>query len=101
MKKEKRFKPEVRKPEILAAALSLAHAKGYQNVTRKEIAEAVGISGPSVQYHFGTMQQLRGDLMRYAVKQRDAVVVAQGLTNKDARALSADSDLKNAARATL
>lgn len=89
------------RPEILAAALVLAEKHNYIQVTRNEIADAVGVSGSTVQYHFGTVTQLRSDLMRYAVKQRNARVVAQGLANGDKHALRADDRLKQSAREIL
>lgn len=95
--KQKRFKPAVRKPEILAAALELAAVKGYMFVTRNEIAEVVGVAGSTVQYHFGKMSTLRNELMIYAVKQRHARVVLQGLALYDKHALEADQELKDLA----
>jgi len=93
----KRLKPAIRKEEILAAALILAAAQGYTRVTRDEIAYKAGVSGPAVQYHFGTMAKLRVELMRYAVKQRDPRVVAQGLAAQDRQAIKADAILKRKA----
>lgn len=90
----KRFKPEIRKEEILKAALVLANDRGYANVTRDEIADMVGISGPAVQYHFSTMKQLRRELMRYAVKVEHLHVVAQGVSARDAQALKAPEELR-------
>ena len=97
----KRLKPEVRKPEILAVALTLASDRGYTQITRNEIAYHVGVSGSAVQYHFGTMAKLRVELMRYAVKQRHPRVVAQGLAVRDRQALKADADLKSLAAASM
>ena len=99
--KTKRVKTAVRKEEILRAALPLAVRYGYQNVTRVIIADFMGIGGTTVQYHFGTMKQLRSELMRYAVKQRNAAVVAQGLANKDQHAMKADDALKMEAAGAL
>lgn len=93
----RRLKPAVRKAEILTAALPLASARGYANVTRNDIAAAAGISGPAVQYHFGTMTQLRTDLMRHAVKQECLRVIAQGLAAQDRHAERADAELKRRA----
>ncbi len=97
----KRLKPAIRKEEILAAALVLAAAHGYTNVTRAEIAYQIGVSGPAIQYHFGTMGKLRVELMRYAVKQRHPQVVAQGLVARDRHAVKADDELKRLASGTI
>ena len=92
--KQKRMKPAARKRDILVAAATIAEAKGYAHVTRDEIAQAVGVTGPAVQHHFKTMKQLRSDLMRHAVKNRVLVVVAQGLVAGDPHALRADEALR-------
>lgn len=99
--KKKRLKNEVRKADALAAALKLAEQTSYLQVTRNEIAEAIGVAGSTVQYHFGTVGQLRKELMRHAVKEGNAVVVAQGLAVKDAQALKADDELVALARNAL
>ena len=98
---QKRLSPAVRKREILAAALELADLQGYTNVTRDAIAAKAGVSGPAVQYHFGTMTQLLTALMRHAVKARHPRVVAQGLTARNPHALKADDELKRLARESL
>lgn len=94
-----RKKPAVRKDEILTVALPLAEADGYQCVTRDQIAKAAGCSGPTVQYHFGTMAQLRRDIMRQAIKRECLRVVAQGLASGDAQAVKAPEDLRRRAMA--
>ena len=95
--KQNRKKPEVRKAEALKIALQLAADRGYANITRDEVAAEMGVCGSSVQYYFGTMSQFRVELMRYAVKQRNARVVAQGLAVYDRHALKADEALRRAA----
>lgn len=92
-----RKKPAVRKEEILAAALPLAEDDGYQNVTRDEIAAAAGVSGPTVQYHFGTMAQLRRDLMRHAIRQNCLRVIGQGVACGDAQAAKVPEEMRQAA----
>lgn len=88
--KQKRLKPDARKEDILAAALPLAETDGYANLTREQIGVAAGVSGPVLNYHFGTMAQFRRALMRYAVKVECLKVVAQGLINGDADLVEGD-----------
>lgn len=95
--KKKRFKTDVRKDEILRAALTLAVRDGYKNVTRVTIAEFIGVAETTVQYHFGTMARLRSELMRYAVKQGNVRVVAQGLADRHPQALKACEGLRRLA----
>jgi AcrR family transcriptional regulator len=109
----KRKAPAVRKDEILAAAISLAAASSYTRVTRDQIAKGIGVTGTAVQYHFGTMGQLRTAIMRSAVKravsgQSDSHdrgeflhVVAQGLLDKEPHAMRAPDWLKTEARGAI
>lgn len=92
-----RHRPEVRIPHILDCALELAGQSNYLSITRDQIATRVGITGSAVAYHFKTMGNLRVALMRHAVEQRDAKVVAQGLIARDPEALQADNMLRHLA----
>lgn len=95
--KTPRKKSEVRKEDILAKALKLAETKGYRDVTREEITTAAGVSGPVVNYHFGTMTQFQRDLMRYAVRHENLAVIAQGLCARDPQARKASEELRRRA----
>jgi AcrR family transcriptional regulator len=96
-----RKKPEVRVAEILAAALTLASRTHYTSVTREQIAKAAGVSPAAVQYHFKTMAQLRGKLMRAAVKGEHLAVIAQGLLAGDSHARKASPELRARAADTI
>lgn len=95
----KRLKPDARKAQILTAALALARESHYLKLTRDDIAKAVNLSGPAVQYHFQTVKKLRNEIMRAAVKRVDLVVIAQGLGAKEPHAERAPADLQQRARA--
>jgi len=99
--KQTRMKPDARKEEILAAALPLAVAHGYAKVTRDQIAAAAKVSGPTLHYHFGTIAQLRRDLMRYAVRESCLRVIAQGILVRDPQAMKADVGLRRQAMGSL
>lgn len=90
-------KSTVRVEELLAAGLTLAAAKGYQRVSRADLAQAVGVAEGTVSLHFGTMKQFRRSLMRAAVDQRNLAVLAQGLAMRDAVACEAPADLRDEA----
>lgn len=98
---KRRFKPAVRKEQIIKAALELAHEHRFDHVSRNMIADKVGVAGPTVQYHFGTMQQLRRALMREALKLEDLKILAQIIAARDPYADKIPSDLKARALATL
>lgn len=80
--KNKRLKPEVRKEDILRTALPLAEKLGYTKVSRETITDSIGITGPALNYHFGTMTQFRRELLRYAIKNESLLVIAQALSSK-------------------
>ncbi len=95
--KRKRLRADVRKDELITEALSMAASDHYTNVTRNGLAEAAGVSGSTVQYHFATMDKMRNEIMRAAVKRGDLVVLAQGIMAKHAHALRAPEGLRHAA----
>ena len=95
--KQNRLAAAVRKQDILAAGLHVAERDGFANVTRDNIAAQARVSGPTVQYHFGTMKQLRKELMRYAVRQKNLRVIAQGIAAGDPQAMKASPELREAA----
>jgi AcrR family transcriptional regulator len=95
--KQNRMNATVRRQDILAAGLHVAERDGFANVTRNNIAAHAKVSGPTVQYHFGTIKQLRRELMRYAVHHKNLRVIAQGIAAGDAQALKAPPELREAA----
>jgi AcrR family transcriptional regulator len=82
---------------ILAAGLKLAEAKGYQQVTRDDLAAAVEASPAAISFHFGTMHQFQRAVMRAAVHQQNLRVIAQGLAVRDPQALHASPELQQKA----
>ena len=97
MTRQTRLDAAARRDEILRAGLQLAVSKGYDRVTRDDIAAVVGIVPTAVQYHYSTMAKLRRDLMRHAVQSRCLAVIAQGLAARDPRAQAAPDALKRQA----
>ena len=97
MSTQKRYKPEVRKDLVISAALDLAEQGHYLTTTRDALARAAEVTGSAIGYHFATMAQLRGDVMRAAIKQERLAVIAQGITSGDPRAVKADPVLRRRA----
>lgn len=97
----KRYSPETRQDQILAAALVLAGKVGYRNITRQAVADGAGCSPGLVTHHFSTMPQLKRAVMRAAVRLGNANVVAQGLVVKDKHATKAPDTLKARALALI
>jgi AcrR family transcriptional regulator len=90
-----------RREQCIETALELAKDKPYYQVTRNEIADAVGIAGSVVQWHFGTVKNMRRDIMRAAIKAEHLDVIAQGIANRDPHALKAPAELRTRALVAL
>lgn len=90
-----------RADELLAAALTLAESDGYQNISRKQIADAVGVCEALVTHRLGTMPNVRRAIIRRAIVAGNLTVLAQGLAARDPHAQKAPADLQRLAAATL
>lgn len=97
MARTKRLKPEVRKAQILRAALQVAEERHYAYMTRDQIAKRAGVQGTTVQHYLGTMANLRRTVMRVAIQERCYAIIVQGIFAKDARALRSPAGLQAAA----
>lgn len=84
----------LRKEHILNVATNMAVKIGYTSLTRDGVAEAAGVSFSLVSKHFGTMVQLKREVMRTAIKREILEIIAQGLVNGDDRALKAPEEVK-------
>lgn len=89
-----RANPALRKDHILTVAVGMAKTEGYNKITRDKIAEGAGVSMGLVTRYFGTMNQLKTAIMRRAIKQGIAEIIAQGLANGDDYAKKAPAELK-------
>lgn len=87
--------------KILDAALTLATHGRYDRITRREIADAAGVSPARVSLLAGDMEGMRTAIMEAAVTAGQAIVVAQGLADRHPAALAASEELKKEALATL
>lgn len=94
-------KVEQRNRRILEAGAQLAAERGYQHVTRSEVAARAGVAVGSVNNAYGTMDGLRDAIMRYAVEKHHGGIVAQGLAAKHPVALDAPPWLREQAAASL
>ena len=96
-----RTDPELRRDQILTAAVQLSVSEGYDKFTRDELAVHADVSPGLINRYFGTMKQLRRAIMRHAVKNELPEIVAQGLVNGDKHAKKAPPNLKTLAAASL
>ena len=99
--KRERLSNDIRREQILDAALHMALAEGYPNITRDGIAKRANCACGQVNAIFNTMGQLRRAVMRSAIHHRHLDIIAQGLAAGDEVAKKADDYLKREALETL
>jgi AcrR family transcriptional regulator len=92
-----RTPPDVRTDSLLTVALSLAARHGWRTLTHDAVADAAGVSRGLVVARLGTKTDMLRSVMRAAVRDRCARVVAEGLALRHPAALRADAELRNAA----
>lgn len=96
-----RKKPAIRRAEILDAAVQLAVSSGYLTLTREAVADAVGVSGPAVHYHFGTMRELRQAVVTRAVEDPVLEIIGQLIVARDPAADQVPAAVRAGALAVL
>lgn len=99
--KKGRAKGSVRIDQVLELALDLCEEVGLYHVTRLELAERCGVSPGLFYHHFGTMTQLRRQIIRKAIAVERLAIIAQGLALNDSHAKKAPTELKDRAIASL
>ena len=92
-----RVEPSLRKEQLLKISVMIAINEGYNNLTREMIAHKASVSVSLITRYFGTMKQLKRNIMRYAIKNSIPEIIAQGLVNKDQHAIKAPQELKEKA----
>ncbi len=92
-----RLKPKERRKQILDVAIQLAREKGFESLTRDDIANRAGVSHGLVTHYYNTMKQVRRDVMRAAVRQEILDIIAYGLATSNPYALKASSELRERA----
>ena len=84
MVQRRRLAPKERREQIIAAFLWVARTKGYQVVTRSDVAKRLDISEALVTRYFSdSMDDLRADALTYAIEHRNDKIIAQALTVND------------------
>lgn len=104
-----RLAHDMRKDQILNAALQLAKERGFTSLTRDGIAIQAGCAAGQINQIYSTIRQLRKAVMRHAVNcLRDGdlnpqllAIVAHGLAAGETEAQKAPDDIKKAALASL
>ncbi len=91
------LKDEVRRDQILTAAIDMALSTGYNSLTRDGIAKQAGVASGQVNHKFNTMTQLRRNVMRAAVSRELLPIIASGLAMGDVHAQKAPQWLQEKA----
>lgn len=93
----KRFKPEVRKEQIIDAAISIVEGGGLAALDRQTVARVVGVSGQTINHYFGTLKQLERAVKRAAVAKPSYNVIAQLVVMNDPAVDGLDESVKRKA----
>jgi len=80
--KRKRQDPELRKKQILDAAVQISIKSGYRNLKRATVAKKAKVSVALVTRYF-SMYKLRSEVLKQAINQETIEIIAQGMAYKD------------------
>ena len=81
---------------MLDAGLLIAMYKGFDRVSRKDVAHVVGLS-ESLLSQFWTAEAFHAALMERAIEERNLRVILQGIAAEHPTALTAPEELRRAA----
>lgn len=70
------------KPDILEAAVKLASSTGLYLFTRAEVATESGMAESTVSFHFGTMDELRHEVVKRAVNTENLPILADARSGR-------------------
>lgn len=90
-----------RAARVLDAAVAIASEQGYGAVSREAIASMTKLSLGTVSNAFGSMDELRREVLRQAVIKKILPIVAAGLALNSDITANASPDLKRRALDTL
>jgi AcrR family transcriptional regulator len=74
---QKRLAADVRREQIIKAAVAIAERVGYMAVSRRMIGEKLGVSGALIPKHIGTTEELEKAMIQYALAEESIPVIAQ------------------------
>ncbi len=79
---------KITKSLLLNTAFTLAEQYGYFKLTRLMIAERCKLSKNLINYHFGSMGNLKKQVLLQAIKYENLAIISQGLMNYEPLILS-------------
>jgi len=93
----KYIKSAERKQQLLGIACDLAEESHFLKVRRRHLADKSGTATGNVSRVLGDMEQMRCDLIAYAIKHKRLVVIAQAVIDKHPAVAKLDEKLKKQA----
>lgn len=88
---------QISKSTMLDAAIKLAEEKGYDKVTREEIAKKLNVATGTVHNRLGTMRQLKKEIVRKAMRTGNSTIIVQAIANKDPHIKKLPPEVRKAA----
>lgn len=88
---------KVRREMVLTAAIEMSLRVGYRHLIRDDVAKEAGISGGLINKYFGTIENLRKEVLRTAIQKEILEIVAQGLGMRDPEVMKVSDDIKQKA----
>jgi len=78
-----RKKPEERKKELLQNAIELSIEHGYIYITREMLANYSNVSEALINNYFGTIDNLKSEIVLEAIKEEIPQIILQALVLND------------------
>jgi AcrR family transcriptional regulator len=88
------IRAEIKKAEILAAAVALSERVGYRIITRDAIAIEAKCAQGSVLGHYSTMAILRRAIVGHAISTKNLKILAEAMSADDPRVAKMPQELR-------
>lgn len=72
-----RLDPDIRKQQILDAAIDLSIQKGYRQLTRQSIANKIRCAAPLINHYYGNIENLRDIVLQIAIEREIMPILAE------------------------
>jgi AcrR family transcriptional regulator len=92
-----RKRPDIRRAEILSAAIRLCARDIFSTLTRDELAKRIGVAPGLVGYYWSTMDKLRDDVIIEGCRLGISRIILAGLSLNHPVAKALPDDVKSRA----
>ena len=90
-------KGRLQREHNLNCCLELAKQTHYKEITRDSAALCSGITSGLISHYFGSMEQLRQEIISLAVTRDEHAVIAQSLVSREPQTESLSTEVKKSA----